>query len=293
MSSPPIASTLAQAFDAFRRSIEMRRDLIQAITAQQTPLRERLQKRWPGAKVFYSGSYGRSTKIEPITDVDLFVVRPEQYREIGKIPISRDQFLDETLTALREVFPTQNIRRQTRSLGILFPEFRIDLVPAFSRSGGGYFIPDRGQGTPDWLFTHPEKQAAFTASLDRDTGQMATPLVKMMKVWNRNRVVGLKSYHMEVMVLRALDGKPPGYASGMKTLFERLEHSIKRSCGDPGESGGKLDTYLDGMSRERASQEARRAAGKMAEAVGLVTLKREAEAIRIVADLMGTPFPKG
>jgi len=286
-------ATLAQAFDLFRRSVEMKPDLVQAITARQTPLRERLQKRWPGSKVFFSGSYGRSTKIEPINDVDLFVVRSEQYREIGKIPIPRDQLLEELSAVVREVFPNQTPRRQNRSLGILFPEFRIDVVPAFARTGGGYFIPDRGTGTPDWLYTNPDKQAAFTAAIDRSTGQMATPLVKMMKVWNRNRSVGLKSYHVEVMVLRALNGKPPSFAEGMKTLFERIEHAIKRSSGDPGESSGTLDAYLDPHSRDRAAEEARQAATKMTEALGLVSLKREMEAIRIVADLIGQPFPRG
>lgn len=286
-------TTLAQAFDQFRRSIEMKRELIQAITAQQTPLRERLQKRWPGSKLFFSGSYGRSTKIEPISDVDLFMVRPEQYREIGKIPISQEQLLSEVNAEVRMLFPHHTIRLQTRSLGIVLPQFRIDLVPAFSRTGGGFFIPDRTQGTPDWRFTHPEKQLEFTKSVDQVTGQMATPLVKMVKVWNRNRHVGLKSYHVEVLVLRALNGKPSSYAEGLKTLFERLEHAIKRPCGDPGESGGTLDVYLDAHTRTRASDEAKRAALKMTEALGLVTLKREAEAIRLVADLMGQPFPRG
>lgn len=288
-----MSNSLAQTFDHFRDAIEMKPELKSTITVQETRLREGLQKRWPSSTLFFSGSFGRKTKIEPISDVDIFMVRPEQYREIGRIPISQEQLLNEVTAEVRLLFPHHTIRLQTRSLGIVLPQFRIDLVPAFSRTGGGYFIPDRSPGTPNWRFTHPDKQLEFTKSVHQATGQMAIPLVKMVKVWNRNRHVGLKSYHVEVLVLRALSGKPSSYAEGLRTVFERLEHAIKRPCGDPGESGGTLDTYLDAHTRARASEEAKRAAAQMTEALGLVTLKREAEAIRLVADLMGPSFPRG
>ena len=74
--------------------------------------------------------------------------------------------------------------------------------------------------------------------------------------------------------------------------FVRLEHAIKRPCGDPGESGGTLDVYLDQGSRARASEQAKQAAAVMTEALAQVTLKREAEAIPKVAALFGAPFPR-
>lgn len=294
-SSSTSVTTLAQAFDLFRRTIEMKKELIQRINAQEKPLREGLQKRWPGAEVFFTGSYGRSTKIEPITDVDVFLVRPEQFKEIGKITLSRDTLMAEVKAELQKLFPQQFIRQQTRSLGIQFQDFRIDVVPAVKRTGGAYFISDNSPGTADWRFTNPKKQAEFTAQVDRTTQQMATPLTKMMKVWNREQRVGLKSFHVEVMVLRALSAKPASYAEGVKLLFEKLEHAIKKSCGDPGESGGKVDDYLDLRigARGQASAQAKRAADQMKEALALVTLKREAEAIRLVGNIFGAPFPRG
>lgn len=248
---------LKQSFEQLRVGLEMKPDHKRAIDAAQTRCREHLQKKWPGAEVFISGSYGRSTKIEPIKDIDLFVAKRDSYPEIQKIPITGHDLLLELQGLLREPFGSEPFvsepRKQKRSMGLAFPGFRMDVVPAVKRNGGGYFIADLDLPSPHWRFTHPKKQKEFTAKQDQSCGQMAVPLVKMFKHWNTIHHLGLKSFHLEVMVLRSLSAKPESYAAGAQQVLSKLVSAIQQSCGDPGESGGKLDEYLSGPQRARIS----------------------------------------
>lgn len=278
--------TLAQAFEQLRSGLEMKATLKTHINQEQTRCREHLQKKWPGADIFFSGSYGRSTKIEPLNDVDLFVARRDSFPEIGKIPTPGEALLQELLRHLQELFPGQ-VRMQTRSIGITCSGFRMDVVPAFKRNGGGFFLADRSLPGPHWRFTDPRKQQQFTADQDRACGQMATPLVKMFKRWKAQQHLGLKSFHLEVMVLRSLSGKPISYPVGAQQVMEKLQYAIQKPCGDPGGSGGKLDDYLTDAQRHQIAERAQQHAQCLKEALVFDQAKQHAEALQRFRKVFG------
>ena len=84
-------------------------------------------------KFLYSGSYAKNTCIKPLKDIDLV-----PYYNISRCLKSNGEFyapgtiLGNFYNRMIQMYWHQyTIRRQKRSIGILTPDFNIDLVPVF------------------------------------------------------------------------------------------------------------------------------------------------------------------
>jgi hypothetical protein len=59
----------------------------------------------------------------------------------------------------------------------------IDVVPAFKREDGGYYIPNPSPG--DWLATNPKRHHELSIAKNADCDGKYVPFVKMIKGINR------------------------------------------------------------------------------------------------------------
>lgn len=284
---PDDTLSLPKFFDDLLRQLEIDGTLKQQITEMHTRITRAVQKRWKNVRPFFGGSYGRKTKIAPINDVDIFLVRDEECKDIASIPHQPEALLAELETLLVEagIATREQLRRQRRSLGLLLPGWRIDLVPALRRRAGGFYIMDRELPT-SWIFTDPEKHEAYTKESNHAASSQAVPLIKLLKRWRRTQQVPLGSFHLEVMILRALSGKAraKGFAEGVTSLFEQLASAVLKPCGDPGGSGGCVDNTLSSAERTHAEQQLREAWAEMKQALADANRAPE-EALRRVRTL--------
>lgn len=274
-------TTLAQTFDQFRRNLDLGAGQQQQISERREPLIKEVQQTFRSPAVRPIGSHARGTNIPPVGDIDLMLVLERSRSDTPTL------LLAEVREALGKKYP--NIRLQNRSVGILFRDFRFDIVPALRRPRGGYHIPDSQAG--QFIFTNPEQHNEFAKRVDRETGAMAIPIVRMLKSWNRQQHIGLKSFHLEVMVLRALGTKPKSYIEGARDALRSMARAVRSSCGDPGESGNRLDTYLSDIERAHVSRQCEQASEQLTRAILLEQQGDLAEAIRLARAVFGSPFP--
>lgn len=274
-------SKLAQGFDQFRRNLDLGAGQQQQVRERRGRLIGELQQTFRSSAVRPIGSHARGTNIPPVGDIDLMLVL-ERPRLDNPILL---------LAEVREALSTKyrNIRLQNRSVGILFGDFDFDIVPALGRTRGGYHIPDSHAG--QWIFTNPEQHNELAKRVDRETGAMAIPMVRMLKSWNRQQRIGLKSFHLEVMVLRALGTKPKSYAEGTRDVLRSMARAARASCGDPGQSGNRLDTYLSDIERAHISRQCEQASEHLTTAILLEQQGDLAGAIRLARAVFGSPFP--
>jgi hypothetical protein len=272
--------TLAQAFEQFRNNLSLDDGQKQQILERRSKLIDLLQDRFR-SPVRPIGSHARGTNIPPIGDIDLMLVLQ---RSRSDDPV---MLLDEIRDVLAEKY--SGVRRQNRSVGILYGDFRFDVVPAIVRSRGGYHLPDAG--SQKWIFTYPEKHNDHAKKVDQGTGAMAIPMVRMLKSWNRRQLAGLKSFHLEVMVLRALGTKPASYAEGTRDALRSVARAVRSSCGDPAESGNTLDTYLSTLQRDQIARRCQEASDQLSRAIELDQQGKPGEAIRLAREVFGAPFP--
>ena len=275
--------TLAQAFNQFRDNLKVREGLREQVNNRQTRLRNELMARDEVTDVFLSGSWSRGTRIEPLNDLDLFMV-------LKKAPGTSPQTLEWTRDRLAALYKGTTIRIQARSVGIRFQDFSFDVVPATPHANfpeGGYVIPD---GKGEWMRSNPKKHREFTGKRDQELGSMGIPLVKMFKCWKRAHDLKIKSFHLEVLVLNLANGKPDSYVEGARRIFCALPNQLGVPCWDPAKIS-RLDEYLDTSERARLQVAADAAAKMLKEAIKLDGEKKYPEALALCRQVFGTPFP--
>ncbi|XXY45289.1 hypothetical protein WME91_35315 [Sorangium sp. So ce269] len=276
--------TLSDAFTEFLRRLRPSPGQIEQISKRRTHFNELLQRNLKPAKIIPIGSHARGTAILPLRDVDQMVVlnRP------GPEEPAVDELLRDLLAQLRRDYPDVSARVQNRSVGLHFVDFGLDVVPALERRQGGFRIPDAEARR--WIYTDPIKHEALAKEKSRLTDGMALDLVKTLKVWNGNRSVGLKSFHLEVMVLRAVGQKPTSFAQGLRDVLLAVAGAVGSPCGDPGLSGGRLDLYLDEPRRRAVAGHCKNAADEMGLAIREDAGGRSSHAVERVRTLIGSPF---
>ncbi len=220
----------------------------------------------------------------PVHDVDWMVVI-DQKVETDTVSAA----LSDVRTKLQSRYQDTPLRTQNRSVGLLFPDFSIDVVPAVVRKAGGYQIPDIAAGK--WIYTNPPKHVELVTKQNGATSGMAAGIVRAMKVWNRSSGTRLKSFHLEVMTLRGLDKKPDSFAQGVREAFDQVAAAVMKACGDPAESGNTLDGYLGGQAaRDEIAKACKDAARQVGEAIAEEALGRHGPATDRMRKVLGAPF---
>lgn len=269
--------TIADAFRVFRTNLEITDLQEQTVASRQQDLRSVLERDFAVRDTFLTGSYRRSTMIRPLkeADVDIFIVLDvSYYREDGKRAL-----LENIRKSLRQTYTkTPDIRPDGSAVTITFSDFKVDVVPAFYRKGGGYLIPSLELNR--WIPTDPKRHVDIWTSANRAHNNELVPLIKMLKGWNKSRNL-FKSFHLEVLTLTALQGVTiSDYPSGMRFVFDKGIELVRKKLADPAgysddvgahvDTRAKIDLLVDRLTwaRNRASEaEALARAGNVAGAI--------------------------
>jgi hypothetical protein len=195
--------TVTEAFAMFKGTLELPdRQQNKASTAQQE-LRSAISKHLGITTSFLSGSYARFTKIAPLKDIDVILVRNSVRTGLttdgsGTLPTKA---ITEVSSAVRQVAPNATITPQARSVNVVLPgiSFGFDLVPAWYRDPDGFWIPDTELG--QWLPTNPEYHARLMTDANKASDGKLKPMIKMAKHWSRHNYDYLRSFHIELICL--------------------------------------------------------------------------------------------
>lgn len=269
--------TIADAFRVLRSKLEITDLQEQTVASRQQAIREVLERDFLIKDTFLTGSYRRSTMIRPLkeADVDIFIVLDvKYYREDGKKAL-----LESIKKSLRKTYTkTPDIRPDGSAVTITFTDFKVDVVPAFFRKGGGYLIPSLELNK--WISTDPKKHVEIWTAANRAHNNDLVPLIKMIKGWNKSRNL-FKSFHLETLILKALDGIAiTDYPSGMRYVFDKGINLVQYKLADPAgysddvgahvDTKAKIQLLVDRLTwaRDRAKEaEAMAAGGNVAGAI--------------------------
>lgn len=272
-----MARTIAESFRVLRSNLEITDLQEQIVASRQRDIRDVLERDFSVNDTFLTGSYRRSTMIKPLqeADVDIFVVLDvKYYRENGM-----RELLENIKKSLRKTYSkTPNIRPDGSAVTITFTDFKVDVVPAFYRKGGGYLIPSLK--LDNWISTDPQRHVEIWAAANKAHNKDLVPLIKMIKGWNKSRKL-FKSFHLETLILRALDGVTiTDFPSGMRYVFDKGIGLVQRKLADPAgysddvgahvNTGAEIQILVDRLTwaRDRAKEaEAMAVAGNVSGAV--------------------------
>ncbi len=225
-----MVKTIAEAFRVFRSNLEITDLQEQAFASRQRDIRGVLDRDFVINDTFLTGSYRRRTMIRPLkeADVDIFIVFDVKYfHRDGKKAL-----LESIKKSLRKTYTkTPDIRPDGSAVTITFTDFKVDVVPAFNRNGGGYIIPSLELNK--WIPTDPRKHVELWTAANKAHNSNLVPLIKMIKGWNKSRNL-FKSFHLETLILKALDGVTiTDYPSGMRYVFNKGISLVQYELADP------------------------------------------------------------
>lgn len=151
---------------------------------------------------FYVGSWGKYTRIRPPRDVDVLFKLPKsvydrfQLRNGNK----QSQLLQEVKEALKASFSKTDIRGDGPVIKVPFASYAVELVPAFPLTDGKYYIPITTNGGSYKEFD-PDAEYQAVADSNKKTNENTRELIRMIKCWQSQCSVPLKSFWIEMLAV--------------------------------------------------------------------------------------------
>ena len=247
-----MATTIQASFARLRSNLEITDLQAETTSTRQRSVRAAVERGLKVTDSFLVGSYARDTMIAPLkdADIDIFVLlNSEEYAKYRPAGL-----LDRVRTVLLETYPTSpRVSRNGQAVTITFSDFRVDVVPAFHRQGGGYIIPDAPNDK--WISTDPTKHdSQLTSDNTAHDGQLI-PLIKMLKRWNRNSGDLLYGFYLELLASQVLRGlRFSDYSSGIRYVLDKGREKIRFHLADPAGLGGHVNGLASGTLDEAVSR---------------------------------------
>jgi hypothetical protein len=165
--------TVAEAFQTFKSKLELPDQKQKLAASAQQEIRARIAKHLFVADSILTGSYSRHTKIDPLNDIDILLIRNSRRTALstdgsGVFP---NNALDEIVKAVGEAYPRIAIvEKCSRSVNVRITglEFGFDIIPAWLRNPDGYWIADTDSG--NWIPTDPETHARILTDAKSSIG---------------------------------------------------------------------------------------------------------------------------
>ena len=190
----------------------------EAINAHRDSIENALGKEFEIERMSFAGSHGRRTDVDEFSDIDLLAT----FRSKSDLPNSSDEAIAVLAKRLRERFPRTSIETGDMAVTVKFKDgLEVQVLPAY-RMGSSIRIPD--VNSAGWKSSNPTVHARKLRETNENCGRQVHSAIKLAKqLFDRNRM-GLKSYHVENMALKAFE-----HFSGPFSNRNMLRHLINRS----------------------------------------------------------------
>jgi hypothetical protein len=154
------------------------------------------------ANSFLIGSWGKHTRVRPSRDIDvLFLLPPQVYwRFQSRQWNKQSQLLQEVKDVLIQTYSQTSMRADGQVVVIPFNSILLEVAVGFRCEGGSIIVCDtNNQG----FYKTSTAEAEFLDISLSDTNYNGNTraLVRMMKCWQRENNIPLKSFHLERLVI--------------------------------------------------------------------------------------------
>ena len=158
---------------------------------------------------FKIGSWGKDTAVRPPRDVDLyFLLPPAVYERFqGYVWNQQSALLQEVKDILATTYPDTDMRGDGQVVLVRFGSYSVEVVPAFSLVDRRYWICDTHNGG-SYKTTDPWAEVAHIDAADKATNSNLRPLIRMLKVWQVECSVPIKSFQLELVAVDFLQQSP-------------------------------------------------------------------------------------
>lgn len=242
-----------EAFEKLRKNLEITQTERDFASRKHNEIRDHITSEWDLSDDFLTGSYRRETKTKRLKDVDIFVVIDPDGNQGSLRNETPSRILGDLHSLLQKKYDqvVEDGFACTVSFG---PEEEIasfDIVPAYSRSGGGYEIPDARRGR--WIATNPKVHAEMTTDKNESCGKKFIPLTKMLKAINREHDETIKPPFLLEVIGYAVVEPPFGrYQDEIRWFLATAHDRIESKWADPAGLGPDINDTWSASDHQKA-----------------------------------------
>ena len=158
---------------------------------------------------FYIGSWAKKTRVRPPRDVDLYFLLPvELYHRFEQYAAGinkQSALLQEVKSKLAATYTKTELKGDGPIVYAGFWTFDLEVVPAFALTEDrAYWVPSTKEGGK-YLKTMPLHEVDAINAADKRNNNNVRPLVRMLKCWQENCSVQLRSFYLELLSIEFLD----------------------------------------------------------------------------------------
>jgi len=151
------------------------------------------------------GSWGKETRVRPPRDVDVLFVLPSTVYQRFQSYIGNRQsaLLQEVNGVLENTYLSTTMRGDGQVVVVKFDTINVEVVPAFALENGRYWICDTAAGGR-YKTTDPGAELDHIDKIHGANNYNLRPIIKMMKAWQTQCSVPVKSFHIELIAAEFL-----------------------------------------------------------------------------------------
>lgn len=157
---------------------------------------------------FYVGSYGRSTAIPSVSDVDLLYELPSELyaRFNSHAGNGQSALLAHVRASIMKTYSVTEIGRDGQVVVLRFNDgVKFEVLPAFLNIGGGYTFADTNNGG-SWRACKPKQElTAFSTRNFTCNGNLVN-LARMARAWRDQNNVSMSGMLIDTLAYQFIDG---------------------------------------------------------------------------------------
>jgi hypothetical protein len=157
----------------------------------------------------YVGSWLKNTKIRPPRDVDIYFYLPKSvYARFAQRTDNRQSaILQEVKGVLENTFRRTDMRGDGQVVMVNFDSYAVEVAPVFELESGQFWICDTHDGG-SYKPSDPNAELQELDRVDAGANRNLRPLVRMLKTWQSECDVPLKSFMLELLASEFLRSWP-------------------------------------------------------------------------------------
>ena len=141
------------------------------------------------ANTIQVGSFGRTTGINGISDLDMLYIMPKS--KWGTYENDKQlKLLQDVRSAILNRYPRTDVRVDRLVVTATYTDFHIEVQPVFEQDDGSFKYPDIKNGG-SWKITKPRPEMEAVSKLDSRTNSNLKRLCKMARAWKNKHGVGM------------------------------------------------------------------------------------------------------
>lgn len=288
-----MSSTTAQAFTSFLEDISATDDQKASfIPNRKASVDKDLTNGFPAdcdmpySRGILMGSAKKNTIIRPLDDIDVLAVFSNSGNAWSKYQWDSKSFLYRVRNVY-DGYKTQQVGARGQAVRVFYETGgHVDVAPVFDAGSGIYKLPS---GDGGWINTAPESANDWYAEQNKTLGFQLSPLVRLLKAWNRAHSRRFRSFHLETVAAHTFSTLGSNYRDALHKFF--LWSPGHLDVADPGGQSGSLSSYLTWTTRQEITDSLKSAADRAQQALDAEARGDHSEAKRLWKIILGDAFP--